>query len=812
MFSLFLLVTGPLLAQNTGTVAGQVVNHRGKPIPFVNLGLAEMPETGTVTDQEGRFTLEIPANRPLTLFFSFIGYQPFYQPIMVDRGQTLRLRVILKKTATKLPEVVVESEIDREQISVFTLDPVKVESIPLPSNNFENLLKTIGLGVSTAGGELSSQYSVRGGNFDENLVYVNDFEIYRPQLIRSGQQEGLSFVNPRLVSSLDFSSGGFEARYGDKLSSVLDVRYVRPDSFSASGEVSLLGASLDLQGRSRNYRWMYLAGLRQKSNQYLLNSLNVKGDYQPSFTDLQSLVIFRYNPNLEFEWIANMSLNRYRFEPVSQITSIGTVDNVKQLEVFFDGQEVDRFRTFMSGLSATYAADSNRLRLKFLVSAYRSLETETFDIIGDYFLYQVENNLGADDFGERLFGLGYGTYQNFARNYLEALVANAAHKGYLYRDNHFLEWGIRYDHESINDRLNEWQRIDSALYSLPYDTTKVNVWSVLKTENALSSNRFQAYFQDTWLITPDSLTDMNLTAGVRVNYWDLNNEWLVSPRAQLSFKPRWERDVILKIAGGLYQQPPFYRELRDLDGIVHTDVKAQKSFHLVLGSDYVFKAWNRPFRLITEAYYKRLWDLVPYDIEDVKIRYYGKNMAHGYATGIDLRLNGEFVEDAESWITLSVMQTREDLEGDFYLDSLGNKVEIGYLPRPTDQRVNVGVLFQDYLPGNKNFKMHLNMLFGTGLPFGPPGSARFRNAMRIPPYRRVDIGFSALLLDPERELPPKNMFRYFHSIWASLEVFNLLGIENTISHIWLKDNYNNLYAFENHLTSRRINLRLVVKI
>ncbi len=812
LFLLISLTAYTAFSQQMGWISGQVSNSRGKAIPYVNLGLVENPVYGTSTDEQGHFMLAIPADRDFTLFFSFVGFEAFYQTIKVNAGDTLRYIVTLKKQATKLPEVTVQSEKDRNQISVFTLDPKKVESIPLPSGNFESILKTIGLGVSSAGGELSSQYSVRGGNFDENLIYVNDFEIYRPQLIRSGQQEGLSFINPELVHSLSFSSGGFEAKYGDKMSSVLDVKYKRPDSLAIAAEVSLLGASLNLQNRSRDYRWMYLLGLRQKSNQYLLNSLNTKGAYKPSFTDAQALVIFRASPALEFQAIGNVAYNTYQFVPESRISSIGTVDNVKQLEVFFEGQELDKFSNYMGGLSATYAADSNKLRLKFMASTYHSLETETFDIIGDYFLYQVENNLGQQNFGQRVFGLGYGTFQNYGRNYLDALVSNIAHKGYLYREKHFLEWGLRYQNENISDKLNEWERIDSAFYSLPYDTSIVNIWSVLKSENNLSSNRYSGYFQDTWILSPDSLSDMNLTAGVRLQYWDLNKEWLISPRGQFSFKPAWERDVILKASAGLYQQAPFYRELRDLQGIVHTNVKAQKSLHFVLGSDYVFKAWNRDFRLITEAYYKQMWDLIPYDVEDVRIRYYGKNMSKGYATGVDVRLNGEFVKGAESWINISLMQTQEDIEGDYHYDADTNWVERGYIPRPTDQRVNVGILFQDYFPGNENFKMHLNMLFGSGLPFGPPNSPQFRNVSRIPPYRRVDIGFSALLLDPDRELPPKSFLRHFHSIWASLEVFNLLGIENTISHIWVKDNFNNTYAFENHLTSRRLNLRMIVKL
>lgn len=799
------------VAQPFGYLQGIVQDNHGEPVEFVNIGVLNDPDFGTTTNSNGFFLLRIPAKKQLHIAFTFVGYKPVKHTITINTNDTVNWHITINKEASTLPLVTVKSE-HTDKPSTFTIKPEDVEYIPLPGGSFESILKTIGLGVSTAGGELSSQYSVRGGNYDENLVYVNDFEIYRPFLVRSGQQEGLSFINPDMVRKVEFSSGGFEARFGDKLSSVLDVHYKKPDSLRASVGLSLLGASAHLEGRTSDLRLSYLLGVRQKSNRYLLSSLNTKGDYNPSFTDVQVLVNYAVDENWEFEFIGNLAHNKYQFEPRSSVTSIGTVDNVKELEVFFEGQESDAFQSMMGGLSATYVTDSNRLRLKWLASVFRTTESETFDIIGDYFLYQVESDLGSKEFGERKFGLGYGTFHDYARNYLTAQVANLSHKGYWLGKKQFIEWGAGLQYEVINDELNEWERIDSALYTLPYSTSEVLVWDVLKTKIDLASGRLTGYLQDTWILSADSTLDMNLTAGVRSQYWNLNKEWLISPRVQFSMKPGWENPVIFKAAAGLYQQAPFYRELRNNKGVINESLKAQKSWQVVLGTDYIFKAWQREFRLISEIYYKQLWDLVPYDVEDVKIRYYGENLARGYATGIDMRLHGQFVKDAESWISVSVMKTQEDIEGDTYLDEDSNLVDIGYLNRPTDQRVNVGILFQDYLPRNENFKMHLNLLFGTGLPFSAPRSVRFRNAFRIPPYRRVDIGFSALLFDGKKELREKSIFRHFRSLWASLEVFNLLQIENTVSHIWVKDNTNTYYPFENYLTSRRINLRIVAKL
>jgi hypothetical protein len=475
----------------------------------------------------------------------------------------------------------------------------------------------------------------------------------------------------------------------------------------------------------------------------------------------------------------------------------------------------------MGGISLNHKVNGN-LGLKWLASAYQAQEDENFDIIGDYFLGAVESSLGEDDFGQVAFGLGTGTFHNFARNSIDSRVINLSHRGYYDQGIHFLQWGARIQNENIEDRLNDWERLDSAGYSLPFNEDEVLINDVLKTENNINSYRYQAWVQNNW--TPEySKSSLSLSTGARINYWDLNNELVVSPRVQLSMRPQWYssdstlRDVILKFASGIYVQPPFYRELRNLEGEVNTDLKSQKSFHVVAGMDWQFEAFGgRDFKFATELYYKYMWDLVPYEVDNVQIRYYGENAARGYSAGIDLRLHGELVEDADSWISLSLLRTEENVDeavlSDFFgaTDEEGNLVDRGYVPRPTDKLVNFGMFFQDYFRDNRNLKVHLNFLFGTGLPFSPPENLALRNNFRIPAYRRVDIGFSALLLSNQK--PRDNFLKDVESIWASLEVFNLLGISNTISYIWVKDATNTVYAFPNFLTSRRVNLRFIVRI
>lgn len=796
-------------------------------------------ETGTITDVNGEYKLYIPADVSITIQIRSVGYKMADQRVRLSEGDSRKINIELEEGDIALPGVTVTERSVFRAPSITKIPPKLIENLPSTSGNIENILPMVATGVSSTN-ELSSQYSVRGGNFDENLVYVNDFEVFRPFLIRSGQQEGLSFINPDLVSGISFSSGGFEAKYGDKMASVLDVKYKQPTTFKASAMLSLLGVGAHLEGASKDRKFTYLLGVRHKNNQYLLNALPTDGQYRPSFSDFQSFVSYRINSNWEIQLIANYARNLYQFRPVESETSFGTFNESLKLQVFFDGQESDSYKTAMGGLGIKYNTTENDLTLKLLTSAYRSQETEAFDIIGQYWIGEVETDFGNENFGDFKRILGVGTYHDWARNQLNATIANVEHRGLWDKSNHFVSWGVKYQHETITDQLDEWYRLDSAGYSLPYNGNEVVLADRLKTNLDISSNRVMGFAQDEWVI--GEAERMSIVGGVRFNYWDLNGEFLVTPRLQIALHPTLKRnfdtthvrpvqnDLVLRLATGAYYQPAFYREMRNFDGILNTNLQAQKSWHIVLGADYTFNMWQRPFKLTTELYYKHLWEIVPYDLDNLLIRYFGENNGTGYVAGLDLRLNGEFVPGIESWIGLSVMQARENLNDDYeYFDSEGETVllgvaganrdavvdsmSIGALARPTDQRVNFSMLFQDYLPNNENFKMHLKLIFSTGLPFSPANTnvPQWRNTFRIPPYRRIDIGFSALLFDGnKKKLSEKSAFRYFESIWATLEIFNLIGVENTISYNWIRA-LDRVYGVPNYLTSRRVNVRLVTK-
>lgn len=806
-------------AQNT--ITGIVKDETGKPLEAVSV-VIEGTRKGTVSDKNGNFELSIPNDSNIIIVFSFLGYEVKKQSI---EEISIPLEISLKQQAIEIDEITIEENDIRDKVGMQKIDIKTFQTLPNTSGNIESILKTLP-GV-TSNNELSSQYSVRGGNFDENLVYVNDFEIYRPFLVRSGQQEGLTFTNPDLVSNIFFSSGGFEAKYGDKMSSVLDVKYKKPDVFHGSVSGSLLGANAHLEGSNKSHKLHYLVGLRHKTNQYLLNGLDVQGSYKPAFTDIQGLINYESSSKLEWEWIGNYSRNKFQFVPEDQETEFGVVNNVLRLKVFFEGQEIDEYETFMTGISSTYKPKNN-LRLKWLASVYGAREQETFDIIGQYWLDAIESNLGDEDFGQVKYNLGVGTFHNNARNFLNALVTNVGHKGYFSKRDHYIQWGARIQYEYIDDELKEWTRLDSADYSLPHNGQEVLLSEVSRSQTTLNSLRYTGYIEDAWSI--NDANNLTLNGGVRFQYWDLNEQFMVSPRVQLSFQPKWERDIVLRFAWGIYNQSPFYRELRDLYGTVNTNVKAQRAIHYVAGADWNFKAWGRPFKFVTELYYKDLNKLNPYEVANVRIRYYGDNTAVGYAAGVDFRVYGEFVKNAESWFSLSFLTTKEDVLNDYFIEKYNSegikitpstfdqnvtdslKIEPGYIPRPMDQRVNLAIFFQDYIPGKENFKMHLNLLFGTGLPFGPADKKRYNDILRIPPYRRVDIGFSALLYDEsKKEIKPETFLKHFESIWFGIEIFNLLQVENTVSYFWVKDITNTQYAVPNFLTSRRINGRLTIR-
>jgi hypothetical protein len=831
-----------------------------QPVDFATVYLKNT-STATESDETGTWRLEVPANQRLVLVFSRIGYKEVavdVEPLPANAKQ--QIDVSMSPSDANVEVVVTERRID--QGGMLREEVTELKLLPTTTGNLESVLPHIALGASSgSGGELTSQYNVRGGNYDENLVYLNDFEIYRPQLIRAGQQEGLTFPNTDLIQSLTFSSGGFEARYGDKQSSVLDIRYKRPERTSGSAAVSLLGGSAHLEGawqpgNDRYKKLRYLVGARYKTTRYLLGSLDVTGEYNPDFADVQTYLTYDFHHDWQLGLIGNYNRSNFYFQPRERSTAFGLINYALELFSVFEGQERDDFTTAMGGVSLTYLPDRERnpLYLKFLASTYRSDENERFDIIGRYSLRQIESGLGSDDFGEVVAELGAGTQHQYIRNYLDAQVTNAEVKGGIefqaskgnsrttqdenkgeFTDtaqlellpvvrhpvsetikSHFLQWSLKYQREDIDDRINEWERLDSAGYSLRYDTTQLLLFSVLKTKNSLSSNRLSAFVQDTYTWRRDSVGELKLSVGVRAAYWDMNKEAFVTPRAQFLYKPlHGKRDLSWRLAAGLYYQPPFYRELRNFQGIVNRDVLSQKSAHVVGGFTYDFfigKLSPTKFRLILEAYYKKLWDIVPYEIDNVRIRYYGENRASGYVTGLDMRLNGEFVPGVESWFNLSLLRAREHIDGIQHLEREVGSTEatpVEDVPRPTDQLLTLSVFFQDYLPKNENFKMHLSLFVGTGLPYGlRDNNLVYRNTYRFKPYHRVDIGFSLKIWDEARRAKkPKHPLRFTKDSWLSLEIFNLMQVQNEASRTWIKTIFNQQFAIPNYLTGRRINLR-----
>ncbi|MEY3422832.1 MAG: hypothetical protein RIR48_3161, partial [Bacteroidota bacterium] len=774
-------------------------------------------------------------NKKLVLKFSRLGYTDLTVNVeAMQPGQKRNINVKMVPKASDLEIVVRAGKI--EDVGMVREEVTELKILPTASGNFESILPHIALGVSSgAGGELTSQYNVRGGNYDENLIYVNDFEIFRPQLIRSGQQEGLSFPNIDLIRDLEFSSGGYEAKFGDKMSSVLDIRYKRPEEFRASVTASLLGASAHIEGSRRvgANAWnklRYLIGARYKTNAYLLGSSTIKGEYVPSFTDIQAFVSYELNKEWQVALISNYNGSLYQFQPSSGKSKKGTIDFQLELNTLFEGQESDNFQYGMGGLSFTYVPERNKnpLYMKFLASAYRASEEEKFDILGFYRLSQIETALG-DNTGQEIAVLGTGTQHTYTRNFLYNTIHNFDYKGGLELQNdaaktsgtnHFLQWGLKFQREQFDDKINEWERLDSAGYSLPYSDTDVLLSKVLKSENNIENNRLQAFFQDSWTYRNDK-SELKITGGIRSTYRSLSKELLLSPRMQILFKPlSWNSDISFKLSGGIYNQAPLYRELRRPDGSINPNLKSQKSTHLVAGVSYDFtweKVSNRPFRIISEVYYKSLWDMVSYELDNVRIRYAGENNSTGYIMGWDFRINGEFVPNAESWINLSFLTARESITGVNHLryevrDSVRVPVTVSDVPRPTDQLMTLNMFFQDYLPKNENVKVNLNFSVGTGLPYGPrENNLEFRNFFRLKPYHRIDIGFSVQLWKAEwKNKKQRHPLRFSQNSWISLEAYNLLQITNQASVNWIKTLTNEEYALPNNLTGRRINLRMRV--
>lgn len=813
---ILLLAYFPAKAQKgSATISGHVLNEAEDGMPQVSVSILGST-TGIITNDSGFFSLKVPAGKAFALLFSYTGYQTFQQNFLLADGEREVVTIRLERSGQLLEEVIVKEQRGRTEAGLIRLNPKAVLNLPTPVTGVESLIK-IFVGSNN---ELTSQYNVRGGSYDENLIYVNDFEIFRPYLVRSGQQEGLSFINPAMVRHINFYNGGFQARYGDKMSSVLDIQYNNPQKFGGSAYVSLLEQGAHAEGISRNKKMSYIVGVRNRSNENLLSSQPTQGAYVPSSSDVQALLSYRFTPKWNAEILGNVSSTRFSFAPsYTQLTSAvfsPFFTSSVGMDIYFEGQEKDAYSTQMLGVSTTYQPTQN-LKLKWLASTFQNKEEENIDIAGAYLFGDRDFDQTASTFGTIVNPLGAGVYHNYARNSLTISNLNLSHKGTLNKSNHVLQWGLGYDLTSISDALNEWEYVDSAGYSLPYNPALLQLQKVVRSKAAININKLNAYLQDNILFQ----NAFTLQGGVRLAYNDLNGELLISPRVGASWQPQGEKDIVLRAAAGAYHQPPFYRELRRYDGSLNTDVKAQKSWQAVGGVDYNFTAFNRVLRFTTEAYYKYMTNVVPYDIDNVRIRYFGENSAKAYTAGIEMRLFGEIVKDAESWISLGLMKTAEDIEGDVYknytLDERGKPtdsttVEMGWLRRPTDRLFTFGMFFQDYLATNKNFKMFLNTLYGSNLPYNIPGSVKYRNALRIDPYIRVDIGFSALLLDSEKgNRRSRSPFRNFDNIWASLEVFNLIDRSNTISYLLVKDFANNTFTMPNRLTPRLLNFKIVAR-
>ena len=803
-------------------ISGKVIDENDTPV--ANVSVVVLGKTsGIITNDSGYFRVKVTAEKSLALIFSHTGYAETQKNFYLGENEEEKIIIRLQKSGKTLETVVVTDERERKETGLTKINPKNAMVLPSTVGGIEGLIKIL-VGSNN---ELTSQYSVRGGNYDENLIYINDFEIFRPYLVRSGQQEGLSFINPEMAKNINFYNGGFQAKYGDKMSSVLDIQYKKPKSFGGSAYISLLEQGFHLEGSAKKEKLTYLVGVRNRSNRNLLSSQETKGAYIPSSNDIQGYITYQLSEKLQLELLTNFSSTRFSLIPesaqkTSSVFSPLFTANLG-LAIFFEGQEKNAYKTSMVGFSIIHQPNK-KLRLKWMLSRFQNTEHENFDIAGAYLFGDRDFDNSSSTFGQIVNPLGAGYYQNYGRNQLTVKVWNGSLKGSLDKGKHFIQFGNTIEQTNINDKLYEWEYQDSAGYSLPVNTGLLNKF--LQSTADLSIQKYSGYVQDN-INFHNEKRDITLQGGIRYNYNSLNKEFFVSPRVQFSIKPNWQKDIVFKFSAGSYNQPPFYRELRRYDGTLNPDVKSQKSYQLVAGMDYNLKKGLSPFRITTEAYYKLLRDVITYDIDNVRIRYAGNNKAKAYAYGIETRLYGELVKDAESWLSIGLMRTRENIDGDYYfqyknaageiitsktpdqvpVDSVQNNV--GWLRRPTDRLITIGLFLQDYLSSNKNFKVHLNMLYGSNMSYNIPNSVKYRNALVIDPYIRVDIGFSALLLSEKNKRRSHSPFKDFDNIWASFEVFNLIDRPNTISYQLVKDFSNTTYSIPNRLTPRLVNFKIV---
>lgn len=807
-FILLLLFPSLVFAQKTATVKGIITNKFNTPIEGVAISYLSK---GTTTDANGMYQFTIPIRKTVTVTFTHVSYKTLVKKFTSRGKRNFNFSPTLQIKSEELEEVIVKNQ-QKEAQGITKIKTKKVKNILGANAGVENILMTLP-GVSN-NNELSTQYNVRGGNFDENLVYVNGIEVYRPFLIRSGQQEGLSFTNPHMIQNINFSAGGFQAKYGDKLSSVLDITYRKPTNFGVQLDLSLLGGSFTIEDTFANNKLSAIVGVRYRDNSLFVNSKQTEINFRPQFTDVQSFLSYQATSKLTLNFLGNFSLNNYNYKPLTRKTRFGTLTNPLELIVFYQGQEKDCFQTLFGAFSADYQVNNN-LKLTGTVSSFNTQEEEYFDIAAAYAIGEVNSNIGSEDFGEVEFSQGIGSQINHARNDLDALISNIQLKATLKDGNNEWKAGIKYQKENIKDRIREWEVIDSLGFSVrpPHHTTNnqpyepftgpIEPYRNVRAENETDINRITSFLQfSRKAMWNDHQVWMNI--GVRSHYWSIktvstNNysQTIFSPRAQFAIKPDWESDMLFRISGGWYSQPPFYKELRDYDGQVHPEVKAQKSIQLVAGNEYSFNLWERPFKLVTELYYKDLSNINAYSVDNVRIRYRADNVTDAYAYGLDVRLNGEFVPGNNSWVSFGYLKTEENIN---------NR---GYIARPTDQRLKFGVLFQDYVPNLPDLKAYLNLVYNTGLPGGAPAYSdvyQFQN--RLNDYKRADVGISYVFADANKQ-HKTGFLRSFKELTAGLELFNIFDIRNSNTNTWVRDAYSkNQYGIPNYMTGRVLNFKL----
>lgn len=776
---LMLLCVISIKAQ-TFTLQGKVTDSNMSPVELATVSVIEQGKM-TMTNLKGEFSIQLRSADSVVVRFSMVGYKTKTRVLRRPRGkQTLLIQLY---DDNQLAGITV-TEKKRQTGSTQQLETKDIKNTPSVTGNAVEELIQSQAGVSTHS-ELSSQYNVRGGSFDENSVYINNVEIYRPFLVRSGQQEGLSIINPDMVESIGFSTGGFEARYGDKMSSVLDIKYKKPKKFEANVAANLLGASAFVGFSTKKFSWSN--GIRYKTNKYLLGSLDTKGEYQPNFLDYQTYLTYEPTKNWSIEVIGDISENHYNFYPEDRETKFGTMENVKSFKVFFDGQEKDVFRTYFGSLSISRKF-GEKTKLSLIASAFHTNEQERYDIQGQYWLTQTETSEN----------LGVGTYMEHARNYLKATVKSIKFALEHKTKKHDIQAGLTYRIENITEDSKEYEMRDSSGYSIPHTGEDLYMIYSLKAKNTLDANRLETYIQDTWRFSSKGEhTFFTLNYGIRFSHWNFNKESIISPRISLGIVPAFNHDVTMRFATGIYYQAPFYKELRDtttINGITYATlnnkIKSQRSIHFIAGFDYRFKMKDRPYKFTAEAYYKALSNLVPYTVDNVKIVYDASQQCCGHAMGLDLKLYGEFVPGTDSWVSISLMNTRININGKS-------------IPLPTDQRYSLNLFFTDYFPGTDRWRMSLKLAFADGLPFGAPHRQLDEQPFRAPAYKRADIGMSYRLLNNEKG-DRKSIFK---NIWLGIDCLNLLGINNVNSYYWITDVTNQQYAVPNYLTGRQINIK-----